>query len=180
MTANGLRNAPGGIRTPDRRIRNPLLYPTELRALKAVFTSIYTRLATHPEKQRLQSLLQPRYVVIANARQRVFYDKTTMAGLAPQDHAREFPSTLPPTGQYGKKIRGTLYYFDTDSKLAVERYLPQASYLHDGRARSPFLTMFRFRAIGRRSSAYYLRGLSAAPRRTSAALGGTLIRSVCK
>ncbi len=25
-------NAPGGIRTPDRRIRNPLLYPTELRA----------------------------------------------------------------------------------------------------------------------------------------------------
>jgi integrase len=29
---NGVLNAPGGIRTPDRRIRNPLLYPTELRA----------------------------------------------------------------------------------------------------------------------------------------------------
>ena len=27
-----LWTAPGGIRTPDRRIRNPLLYPTELRA----------------------------------------------------------------------------------------------------------------------------------------------------
>jgi hypothetical protein len=24
--------APGGIRTPDQRIRNPLLYPSELRA----------------------------------------------------------------------------------------------------------------------------------------------------
>ena len=27
-------NAPGGTRTPDSRIRNPLLYPTELRAPK--------------------------------------------------------------------------------------------------------------------------------------------------
>ena len=26
-----LKSAPGGIRTHDRRIRNPLLYPTELR-----------------------------------------------------------------------------------------------------------------------------------------------------
>jgi hypothetical protein len=29
---NGYGGAPGGIRTPDRRIRNPLLYPTELQA----------------------------------------------------------------------------------------------------------------------------------------------------
>ncbi len=28
--------APGGIRTHDRRIRNPLLYPTELRVLALV------------------------------------------------------------------------------------------------------------------------------------------------
>src|SRR5205085_1874111 len=28
--------APGGIRTPDRRIRSPMLYPTELRALGAL------------------------------------------------------------------------------------------------------------------------------------------------
>src|SRR5690606_32502506 len=27
------KTTPGGIRTPDRRIRNPLLYPAELRAL---------------------------------------------------------------------------------------------------------------------------------------------------
>gem|GEM_PF-5576159 len=29
-------NTPGGIRTPDPRIRNPLLYPTELRAQVAL------------------------------------------------------------------------------------------------------------------------------------------------
>ena len=28
----GVAITPGGIRTPDRRIRNPLLYPSELRA----------------------------------------------------------------------------------------------------------------------------------------------------
>ena len=27
------KDTPGGIRTPDRRIRNPLLYPAELQAL---------------------------------------------------------------------------------------------------------------------------------------------------
>ena len=27
-----VKTTPGGIRTPDRRIRNPLLYPAELRA----------------------------------------------------------------------------------------------------------------------------------------------------
>lgn len=30
-----LRNAPGGTRTPDRGIRNPVLYPAELPALVA-------------------------------------------------------------------------------------------------------------------------------------------------
>ncbi len=31
-TDTQLNGAPGGNRTPDRRIRNPLLYPSELRA----------------------------------------------------------------------------------------------------------------------------------------------------
>jgi len=33
IVANSYYNAPGGTRTPDRRIRNPMLCPTELRAL---------------------------------------------------------------------------------------------------------------------------------------------------
>ena len=41
MTAGGRfeRGAPGGIRTHDQRIRNPLLYPTELRVLVKIETA---------------------------------------------------------------------------------------------------------------------------------------------
>jgi len=45
----------------------------------------------------------------------------------------KFPLTLHPTGQYCKKIKGKLYYFGTDKKIALQRYLEQASHLHAGR-----------------------------------------------
>ena len=45
----------------------------------------------------------------------------------------KFPLTLHPTGQYCKKIKGKLYYFGIDKKLALQRYLEQAVYLHNGR-----------------------------------------------
>ena len=45
----------------------------------------------------------------------------------------KFPLTLHPTGQYCKKIKGKLYYFGTDKKIALQRYLEQAAYLHTGR-----------------------------------------------
>jgi len=45
----------------------------------------------------------------------------------------KFPLTLPPTGQYCKKIQGKTYYFGADKKQALERYLDQATYLHGGR-----------------------------------------------
>ena len=45
----------------------------------------------------------------------------------------KFPLTLHPTGQYCKKIKGKLYYFGTDKKLSLRRYLEQAAYLHTGR-----------------------------------------------
>jgi len=42
----------------------------------------------------------------------------------------KFPLTLHPTGQYCKKIRGHIYYFGSDRKQALEKYLDQAIFLH--------------------------------------------------
>jgi len=42
----------------------------------------------------------------------------------------KFPLTLHPTGQYCKKINGKIYYFGSDKKKALDKYLDQASYLH--------------------------------------------------
>ncbi|OQB45427.1 MAG: site-specific tyrosine recombinase XerC [bacterium ADurb.Bin157] len=44
----------------------------------------------------------------------------------------KFPLTLHPTGQFCKKVRGKLYYFGSDKKIALQRYLEQAAYLHSG------------------------------------------------
>lgn len=52
----------------------------------------------------------------------------------------KFPLTLHPTGQYCKKIRGKLYYFGSDKKKALERYLDQATDLHAGRLPRPRYT----------------------------------------
>ncbi len=45
--------------------------------------------------------------------------------------------TLHPTGQYCKKARGKLYYFETDKQLALQGYLQQATYLHNGKCLRP-------------------------------------------
>ena len=42
----------------------------------------------------------------------------------------KFPLTLHNTGQYCKKIKGKIYYFGKDKKLALQKYLQQASDLH--------------------------------------------------
>jgi len=52
----------------------------------------------------------------------------------------KFPLTLHKTGQFCKKIKGKLYYFGTDKKDALERYLEQAIYLHTGKGNKPKLT----------------------------------------
>ena len=49
----------------------------------------------------------------------------------------KFPLTLHKTGQYCKKIKGKLYYFGTDKKAALNRYLEQAAYLHAGKLPRP-------------------------------------------
>ncbi len=49
----------------------------------------------------------------------------------------KFPLTLHPTGQYCKKIKGKLYYFGNDKKVALQKYLEQAAYLHTGRGAKP-------------------------------------------
>ena len=49
----------------------------------------------------------------------------------------KFPLTLHKTGQFCKKIKGKLCYFGTDKKLALQRYLEQASYLHSVKAIPP-------------------------------------------
>jgi len=47
----------------------------------------------------------------------------------------KFPLTLHSTGQYCKKIKGKIYYFGKDKKQAMERYLEQAAYLHNGKVK---------------------------------------------
>ena len=49
----------------------------------------------------------------------------------------KFPLTLHKTGQFCKKIKGKLYYFGTDKKAALSRYLEQAAYLHAGKRPTP-------------------------------------------
>lgn len=44
----------------------------------------------------------------------------------------KFPLTRHSTGQYCKKIHGKIYYFGTDKKEALQRYLDHAVYLHGG------------------------------------------------
>ena len=45
----------------------------------------------------------------------------------------KFPLTLHKTGQFCKKIKGKMYYFGTDRRQALDRYLEQAACLHAGR-----------------------------------------------
>jgi len=52
----------------------------------------------------------------------------------------KFPLTLHPTGQYCKKIKGKLYYFGTDRKIALEKYLEKAANLHSGKEPMPKFT----------------------------------------
>jgi len=47
----------------------------------------------------------------------------------------KFPLTLHSTGQYCKKVKGKIYYFGKDKKQALERYLEQAAFLHNGKAK---------------------------------------------
>lgn len=56
-----------------------------------------------------------------------------MKTLKRKTRSDKFPLTLHPTGQYCKKIKGKIYYFGSDKKQALERYLDQATYLHGGR-----------------------------------------------
>lgn len=46
----------------------------------------------------------------------------------------KFPLTLHKTGQYCKKIKGKIYYFGSDRKIALQRYLGQASEFHLGKS----------------------------------------------
>lgn len=53
-----------------------------------------------------------------------------MTTLKRKTRSDKFPLTLHPTGQYCKKIKGKMYYFGSDKKEAIQRYLDQAAYLH--------------------------------------------------
>ena len=43
----------------------------------------------------------------------------------------KFPLTLHPTGQYCKKIRGHIYYFGSDKKMAIQSYINQLHFYMD-------------------------------------------------
>lgn len=48
----------------------------------------------------------------------------------------KFPLTVHKTGQFCKKICGKIYYFGSDKKIALLRYLDQATMLHSGKLKS--------------------------------------------
>jgi hypothetical protein len=60
----------------------------------------------------------------------LFEEVKTMKNLSRKTRSDKFPLTLHPTGQYCKKIRGKIYYFGSDKKLALQTYLDQATFLH--------------------------------------------------
>jgi len=53
-----------------------------------------------------------------------------MKTLKRKTRSDKFPLTLHTTGQYCKKIKGKMYYFGSDRKEALRRYLDKATYLH--------------------------------------------------
>jgi len=53
-----------------------------------------------------------------------------MRTLKRKTRSDKFPLTLHTTGQYCKKIKGKMYYFGSDRKEALQRYLDKATYLH--------------------------------------------------
>jgi len=53
-----------------------------------------------------------------------------MKTLKRKTRSDKFPLTFHPTGQYCKKIKRKMYYFGSDKKEALQRYLDQATYLH--------------------------------------------------
>lgn len=53
-----------------------------------------------------------------------------MKTLKRKTRSDKFPLTKHQTGQYCKKIHGKMFYFGSDKKEAIQRYLDQAAYLH--------------------------------------------------
>jgi hypothetical protein len=53
-----------------------------------------------------------------------------MKTLKRKTRSDKFPLTFHTTGQYCKKIKGKMYYFGSDKKEAIQRYLGKAAYLH--------------------------------------------------
>ena len=53
-----------------------------------------------------------------------------MRTLKRKTRSDKFPLTFHPTGQYCKKVKGKIYYFGSDKKEALQKYLDQSTYLH--------------------------------------------------
>ena len=53
-----------------------------------------------------------------------------MKTLKRKTRSDKFPLTLHPSGQFCKKIKGKIYYFDSNKKAAIQKYLDQSTYLH--------------------------------------------------
>jgi integrase len=63
----------------------------------------------------------------------IYFGDSAMKSSRRKTRSDKFPLTLHTTGQYCKKIQGKMYYFGSEKKQALERYLDQATYLHGGR-----------------------------------------------
>jgi integrase/recombinase XerD len=84
----------------------------------------------------------------------------------------KFPLTLHKTGQYCKKIKGKIYYFGNDKKLALQRYLEQSTVLHSGKCLPP---VDKSGSI----SIKYLCNLYLEHQQSRAAIGQIKLRHIC-
>jgi integrase len=84
----------------------------------------------------------------------------------------KFPLTLHKTGQFCKKIKGKIYYFGNDKKLALQRYLEQSTVLHSGECLPP---VDKSGGI----SIKYLCNLYLEHQQSRAAIGQIKLRHIC-
>ena len=59
-----------------------------------------------------------------------FLEEKIMKSSIRKTRSDKFPLTLHPSGQYCKKIKGHIYYFDSDLKQTLKSYLYQTIFLH--------------------------------------------------